>query len=207
MFELYTADTPNSHKVTILLEELGMAYHLKPVNIFRGEQFQPELLRLNPHHQTPFLVNGTTGEVVCESGAILLYLAEQSGKFLPLAQRPQVWQWLFFEASTFGPTLRRLGLTRRKLGHLDAAVIDVPKGEAQIYAQTAILESALTQEFMLGEYSIVDMALWPWLRVYGRLGLSLDEYPRLQAWVARLGARPSVQKGLHATALKATSSP
>ncbi|WP_287129301.1 glutathione S-transferase family protein [Candidatus Cyanaurora vandensis] len=201
MFDLYTAQTPNGHKVAIALEELTLPYQVHLVDIFQGEQFKPEFLQLNPNHQIPVLVNSQMGETLFESGAILLYLAELTGQLLPVSatQRHQSWQWLFFEGAVFGPTVRRLALQRNQLSHLDPAVIDPVRGEQEVMRLFGVLEGRLDQDYIAGDYSVADISLWPWVNLTERLGLSLVDFPRLVAWRERVRTRPAVLRGLQAT--------
>ncbi len=203
MFDLYAFPTTNSHKVAILLEELGLPYKVHLVNVFKGEQFQPQILKLNPLHQVPILVNRETGEVFRESAAILIYLAETyDTAFLP-TQRTLGWQWLLFEAAALGPLFRRLALTRMGRGTLDPATIDPVRGMAQLVEYLAVLEAQLTGDYIGGNYSIVDIALWVWINALDRLDLNLQDYPRLGAWHQRILARPAIVKGLQAISFPA----
>ncbi len=201
--DLYFAPTPNGWKITIMLEECGLPYRIVPVNLGAGDQFTPEFLRISPNNRMPALVDHDApgGELsIFESGAILLYLAEKSGKFLPRNQRDRcsVYQWLFWQVSGLGPMA----------GQLSHFVNYAPGGAlAHEYSHTryageydrlfAVMERSLSdRECLAGEYSIADMASFPWVLPYKRFGQSMDAYPNVRRWFDTLKTRPALQRGV-----------
>jgi GST-like protein len=179
MLDLYFWTTPNGYKVTILLEELGLRYNVVPVHIGRGEQFNPDFLKISPNNKIPALVDHQSPDgkpiTLFESGAIMMYLAEISGwRFVPvdLRQRYQVMQWLMIDYAIERYTREATRLYR---------VLDKRLGDA---------------EFLAGDYSIADMAVYPWLRPYKWQGQEISAWPNLQRWYNAVRARPGVQRGL-----------
>ena len=205
MIDLYTWPTPNGHKVHIMLEETGLAYTVHPVNIQKGDQFDPEFLKLSPNNKMPAMVDrdGPGGEPfpLFESGAILLYLAEKTGRFLPAETRPryEVVQWLMFQMGTVGPML---GQAHHFLGYAPEKIpyaMDRYRNEAnRIYG---VIDRRLAgHEYLAGEYSIADIAVWPWLRRPERQGVERGEYPNFVRWFDTIAARPAVQRGVQVLA-------
>lgn len=194
--DLYTWGTPNGLKPVILLEELGVPYTLKPINIGKGDQHEPAFRAINPNGKIPAMVDDEASVTIFESGAVLQYLAEKYGRFLPTttADRMQAMSWLFFQVGGVGPMFGQANhfITRddspyAKKRYLDEverlyAVLDKRLGEAPFLAGT--------------EYSIADIATWTWVRDPTRLGLSLDKWPHVAAWAARIAERPAVQRTL-----------
>jgi GST-like protein len=200
MIDLYYWPTPNGHKITIVLEETGLPYTIKPVNIGRGEQFQPDFLKISPNNRMPAIVDhapadGGSPLSVFESGAILVYLGEKTGRFLPaqLRQRVEVMQWLFWQMGGLGPMA---GQTHHFL-HYAPEKIQYPidryvKETSRLYA---VLDKRLAdREFVAGDYSIADMACYPWTVSHKRQNQDLDEFPNLKRWFEAIRARPAVER-------------
>ena len=196
MIDLWTWSTPNGRKVSILLEELGLPYRVHAVDITRGDQFQPDFLRISPNNRIPAITDHETGVSLMESGAILLYLAERTGRFLPAAgeDRLRVIEWLMWQMGGFGPFL---GQAHHFLKHNPGVS---PYAE-QRYSTEAkrlyrVLDQRLTdREYVAGDYSIADMAIWPWVSRYEWQGIDLPAYPAVLRWYLALADRPAVQRG------------
>ena len=202
MIDVYSWPTPNGHKIHIMLEECGLPYRVIPVDIGAGEQFRPDFLKISPNNKIPAIVdpNGPDGKPISlfESGAILLYLAAKTGKFLPATDRAkyQVLEWLMFQMGTVGPMLGQNHHFRLYAPEKVDYAIDRYSNEAKrIYG---VIDRRLSQHAYLGgdEYSIADIATFPWLRTWERQGVVLDEYPRMQAWFNGITQRPAVQRGV-----------
>jgi GST-like protein len=198
MIELFYWTTPNGHKITIFLEETKLPYRIVPVNIGKGEQFAPEFLRISPNNKIPAIVDhepagGGEPISVFESGAILLYLADKSGRFIPqdLRGRVEALQWLFWQIGGLGPFAGqnhhfRLYAPER----IPYATERYVKETSRLYA---VLDRRLAdREFVAGPYSIADMACYPWIVPYKRQGLKLEDYPNLARWFHVMAARPAV---------------
>lgn len=181
-----------------MLEECGLTYQVKAVNIGAGDQFAPEFLAISPNNRIPAIVDSDTGISVFEGGAILVYLAEKTGRFLPTdtAQRFDVLQWLFWQAGGLGPMAGQLS------HFVNYVQEDVPYAH-QRYANEydrllAVMDVRLrNRAFLAGEYSIADMASFPWVLPYRRLGNDLDNFPNLRRWFDTLKERPAVQRGIN----------
>ncbi|MDJ0712343.1 MAG: glutathione S-transferase N-terminal domain-containing protein [Woeseiaceae bacterium] len=198
MIELYYWPTPNGHKVSIMLEECGLEYEVRPVNIGAGDQFTPEFLAISPNNRMPAIVDLDTGQSVFEGGAILLYLAEKSGRFLPgeMTARYEVLQWLFWQAGGLGPMAGQL-----------SHFVNYARGDheysLQRYANEydrllAVMDVRLRdREYLAGELSIADFASFPWVLPYRRLGNDLERFPRVRRWFDELKQRPGVQAGVN----------
>jgi len=196
MIDFYTAATPNGYKVSIMFEETGLPYRVHVLDLARGDQKQPDYLAINPNGRVPAIVDD--GLAVFESGAILLHLAEKSGQFLPSepAARSRAIQWLMWQMSGLGPMMGQLNVFKRYFPeHLPAAI---DRYERETYRLFGVLEGQLARHaFVAGpDYGIADMACWPWVRAHEWPGLTLDGHPRLQDWVARIAARPAVQRAI-----------
>jgi GST-like protein len=200
MIELYYWTTPNGHKITIFLEEAGLPYRIIPVNIGKGEQFAPEFLRIAPNNRIPAIIDTAPADggaplSIFESGAILEYLAEKSGRFLPadVRGRFEVLQWLYWQMAGLGPMAgqnhhfvqyarerspyaieRYVNETNRLYGVLDRRLAD--------------------REFVAGDYSIADMAIYPWIVPYKKQKQNLGDFPNLRRWFEVIAARPAVQR-------------
>ncbi|MYZ49839.1 glutathione S-transferase family protein [Propylenella binzhouense] len=196
MIDLYTWTTPNGRKVSIALEEMELPYEVHPVDIGNEEQFRPEFLAISPNNKIPAIVDRDTGISLMESGAILLYLAEKTGRFMPAdpALRWQVMEWLMWQMGGFGPML---GQTHHFL-HYNRG--KAPYAEER-YAKEAVrlyqvLDTRLTgRDYVAGDYSIADMAIWPWAARFEWQGIELGRFPRVRDWYLRIVERPAVQKG------------
>jgi len=197
MIDLYYWPTPNGHKISIMLEETGLEYATVPVNIGEGDQFRPEFLKISPNNRMPAIVDQETGLSVFEGGAILIYLAEKSGKFLPEddKSRFEVLQWLFWQAGGLGPMAGQLS-------HFVNYTKEPVKYAQDRYANEydrllAVMEVRLRdRDFLGGDYSIADMAAFPWVLPYKRLGNDLDRFPNLRRWFDTLKERPRVRRGI-----------
>ena len=201
MIDLYTWSTPNGRKVSIMLEETGLDYRVKPVNIGQGEQFAPEFLKISPNNRIPAIVDhaGPKGQAFAlfESGAILLYLAYKSGKLLPgdPAQQFKVMQWLMFQMGGIGPMFGQAH------HFLRAAPQPVPYAIERYTQETRRLYKVLDhqledQEFIAGDYSIADIATYPWIARHEWHRVALADFPSVQRWFAGMGSRPAVQQGM-----------
>ena len=202
MIDLYFWTTPNGYKVTILLEELGLPYNIIPVHIGKGEQFKSEFLKISPNNKIPALVDhdgpGGLPIAVFESGAIMMYLAEKSGwRFMPTdpRQRYDVMQWLMFQMGSVGPMLGQAHHFRRYAPEQIPYAVERYTNEARrIYR---VIDKRLGEaQYLAGDYSIADMATYPWLRPHKWQGQDLADFPNLSRWYAEVRARPAVQRGL-----------
>ncbi|MEO6919716.1 MAG: glutathione S-transferase N-terminal domain-containing protein [Collimonas sp.] len=200
MIDLYYCPTPNGHKMTVFLEEAGLPYNLIPVNISAGDQFKPEFLSISPNNKIPAMVDhapadGGKAISLFESGAMLLYLAEKTGRFLPadLRGRNEVIKWLFWQVGGLGPMAGQNG-------HFNVyAPEKVPYAIARYTNETNRLYGVLNQrlaerEFLAGDYSIADMASYPWIVPHASHGQNLDDFPHLKRWLDSIAARPAVIK-------------
>ena len=201
MIDLYTWPTPNGHKVHIFLEETGLEYTVIPVNILTGDQFDPEFLKISPNNKMPAMVDrdGPDGKpyAVFESGAMLLYLAEKTGRFMPtgMADRYTVIQWLMFQMGGIGPMLGQAHHFRLYAPEkIEYAFNRYTNEASRLYR---VVDTRLADaEYLAGDYSIADMATYPWLRYHENQGQKLEDYPHLKRWYDALSERPAVQKGL-----------
>jgi GST-like protein len=195
---LYTAATPNGHKAAILLEELGVPYHVVPVNLMKGDQRKPDYVKLNPNGRIPTIVDHENGDfAVFESGAILIYLAEKYGKFLPkdVNGRSTVLQWVMFQMGGIGPMQGQANVFFRYLPEKIQLAIDRYQHETKRLYR--VLEERLQgREYLCDEYSIADIASWPWVKIHKWAGVEIDDLPNVQAWLRRIGERPAVQRGV-----------
>ena len=203
MIDLYYWPTPNGWKISIALEEMGLAYRTVPVDIGAGDQFQPEFLAISPNNRMPAIVDhapldGGEPVPVFESGAILVYLAEKSGKFLPkeLRGRLLAMQWLMWQVAGVGPMFGQDG--HFKLYAPERLPYAIDRYDRECRRLLGVMEGQLrhTGDCLAGEYSIADMAVWPWIVTAKRRGIDLADTPTVQAWFARLRARPAVQRGM-----------
>lgn len=201
MIDFYTGSTPNGQKISVMLEEIGMTYNVHKIDIYKGEQFTPEFVTINPNSKIPAIVDRDINISVFESGAILIYLAEKSGKLLPTEpkQRFEVLQWLMFQMSGVGPMMGQLAHFLFFASEKIPYAIDRYKQE--VFRQMGVLDKQLAkQEFLCGDYSIADIATFPWIRAHESVGASqnmtLDDYPHLQRWSKMLQQRPAIQRGM-----------
>lgn len=204
MIDLYYWPTPNGHKVSIALEEMGLAYTLKPVNILRGDQMAPEFIAISPNNRIPAIVDregpGGGAHAVFESGAILVYLAEKSGRFWPgdAAERSRVLQWLFFQVANVGPMFGQCGHFRGYAPERIDYGIDRYCGETRrLYG---LMDRVLAQRpWLAGEaYGLADIATYPWCAPIIRQlhGIEIAEFPHVGAWCTAIEARPAVARGM-----------
>lgn len=201
MIDLYYWPTPNGWKITLMLEECGLPYRVKPVNIGKGEQFQPAFLAISPNNRMPAIVDddppgGGAPVAVFESGAILEYLAEKTGKFLPkdLRGKYQVMQWVMWQMGGLGP------MCGQNHHFSQYAPEKIPYAIDRYVKETNRLYGVLNKQlegknFICGDLSIADFACWPWIVPYERQGQKLEDFPNLKAWFERMKARPAVAKG------------
>jgi len=198
MITLYTAPTPNGHKASIMLEELGLPYKVQLVNIGTGEQKKPDYVKLNPNGRIPTLVDHENDDfAVFESGAILIYLAEKYGKFLPkdVKGRSSVIQWLMFQMGGVGPMQGQANVFFRYW--LEKYQPGIDRYQKEVRRLYEVLNTRLEgREFLCDEYSIADIATYPWVKIHGWAGVEVSGLPHLQAWMTRLWERPAVQRGL-----------
>ena len=198
--DLYFFPTPNGQKITIMLEECELPYTVHLVHLGKGDQFQAEYLKINPNNKIPSLVDrGAAGGplTLFESGAILWYLAEKTGRFCPpgLHGRYEVLKWVMWQMSGLGPAAGQASFFRSQPELSPPAVERFTRECARLYG---VLERTLTggRQYLAGEYSIADMACWTWVRQYERQGQDMTHFPQVQGWLGRIAARPAVQRGL-----------
>jgi GSH-dependent disulfide-bond oxidoreductase len=197
MIQLYYWPTPNGHKITLFLEETATPYEIHPVNIGKGEQFKPAFLKFSPNNRMPAIIDDAPADggapiTVFESGAILLYLAEKTGKFIAtdIRGRVDVLQWLFWQMGGLGPMAGQ----NNHFAHyapekLPYAIERYVKETSRLFA---VLDKRLAdRDFVAGDYSIADMASYPWTLAYERMGLKMADFPHLKAWQDRIKARPA----------------
>ncbi len=201
MIDLYTWSTPNGFKISVLLEELEVPYTVHPIDITKGEQFTTEFLALNPNNKIPTIVDhdGPDGQpiTIIESGAILLYLAEKTGKLMPTDHRGrmEVIQWLMLQKSSIGPMLGQNHHFRHYTPDpIDYAIDRYTKEARRLYS---VLDRRLGDvPYLAGDYSIADVATFPWIRPWKRQGQDLNAHPNLKRWFEAIAARPAVERGL-----------
>jgi glutathione S-transferase/GST-like protein len=198
MIDLYTAATPNGHKASIGLEELELPYTLKVLDLSKGEQKQPAFLAINPNGRIPAIVDHDEDDfAVFESGAILIYLAEKTGRLMPtdVKGRSRVIQWLMFQMGGIGPMMGQANVFYRYFPEKIQPAIDRYQGESKRLFR--VLDGHLKDhEYLAGDYSIADIANWAWVRTHRWSGVEVDDLPHLQRWLALVGARDAVQRGL-----------
>ena len=201
MIDLYTWTTPNGRKISIMLEEVGLPYEVHAVNLGKDEQFKPEFLALNPNNKIPAIIDreGAGGKPYClfESGAILMYLAEKTGRLMPkeAAARYQAIQWLMFQMGGVGPMF---GQVHYFLRHCPE---NEPFGGERFAKEVARLYGVMNKrlgesEFLAGDYSIADVATYPWVSRYEMHRTKLEDFPNVKRWFDALSARPAVQRGM-----------
>ena len=193
MFDLYTWATPNGRKISIALEELGAPYAVHPVDIGHGRQFDPEFLAISPNNKIPAIVDRDTGRSLMESGAILLYLADKYGK-LQGADRWETLQWLMLQMASIGPALGQVHhFVRFNPGKAPYAEERFKLEARRLYG---VLDARLRDhEYLADEYSIADIATWPWISRFEWQQINLNEYPNLLRWYLAIADRPAVQRG------------
>jgi GST-like protein len=203
MITLFTWPTPNGQKIQIMLEELNERYDARPVNILRGEQFEPAFLKISPNNKIPAITDSDVVQdgallSVFETGAILIYLAEKSGRFLPTGgpQRAKTLQWLLFQCSSLGPMLGQATHFRRYAKQDVAYAVERYTNEAtRLYG---VIERQLENMAWIAgdDYGIADIATFPWICRHRRQGQDLDRFPRTKAWLGRVSSRPAVSRGM-----------
>jgi GST-like protein len=196
--DLYTASTPNGWKVSVLLEELGMPYTVHPISLSKGDQKTPEFLRLNPNGRIPAIVDRSNGDfAIFESGAIMLYLARRAGKLLPKDEKGEsrVTQWLMFQMAGIGPMMGQANVFYRYFPEKLPAAIARYHNECRRLFE--VIEGQLQgRQYLCDEYSIADIANWCWMRIHEWSGVNIEGLVNVQAWLARLEARPACQRGI-----------
>src|SRR5215207_148428 len=199
--DVYYWPTPNGWKVTILLEELGAPYNVIPINIGKGEQFTSEFLKISPNNRMPAIVDyeplGGGGPLTSfESGAILEYLAEKHGKFMPKEPREkyEVLQWLYWQMANLGPNSGQANHFRHYAP--EKIAYGVNRYTDEVNRLYGVMNTRLAdREYLAGAYSIADMASWPWVVPYERMGQNLNDFPHMKRWFETLKARPAVDRG------------
>ena len=199
--QLYTWPTPNGHKVQIMLEELATPYEVRPIDITQGAQFSDEFLAVNPNNKVPVIVDsdGPAGRpfTIFETGAILIYLADKFQQFMPTdpEQRYEALQWLMWQMGGLGPMV---GQAQHFFSYaVEKHAYSIERHTNESYRLVRVMEQRLRErEFLMGEYSIVDMACFPWIRVHKMVNMKLDEFPRVTRWYGTVRARPAVERGL-----------
>jgi GSH-dependent disulfide-bond oxidoreductase len=198
--DLYFWPTPNGWKITIALEEMGLPYTLHPINIMKGEQFEPAFLKLSPNNRMPAIVDhdgpGGAPISVFESGAILQYLGRKSGQFYPQDERARVAvdEWLMWQMGGLGPMMGQYG-------HFNSFAAEkipyaIERYKSEVGRLLGVMEKRLGErDYLADAYSIADMACWPWVKSVSFFGFDLAPYPKVSAWIERVGARPKVQSG------------
>lgn len=198
MIDLYTWTTPNGRKVSILLEELGLPYEAHAIDISKDEQFAPDFLKISPNNRIPAIVDRDNGLSLMESGAIMIYLADKTGKLLPREgeARYRVIEWLMWQMGGIGPMLGQVHhFVKYNPGKAPYAEERYSKEAKRLYG---VLDKQLEgRDYICGELSIADFATWPWISRFDWQQIDLDDFPNVKRWYLALAARPSVQKGYH----------
>jgi len=202
MIDLYTWSTPNGRKVSIMLEECGLDYAAHPVDISKDEQFKPDFLKISPNNRIPAIIDRDNGKSLFESGAILLYLASKTGRFLPADVRGkfQALEWLMFQMGSIGPMLGQTHHFRiyapEKIGY---AIERYTNEARRLYG---VMDRRLANSRYIGgpEYTIADIAIFPWLRSWKNQGIDWNDFPHLKGWFDEIAARPAVQRGVEVLA-------
>jgi len=198
MFDLYTAATPNGHKISIALEELALPYTVHVIDLAGLEQRRPEFLRISPNGRIPAIVDRDEDDfAVFESGAILVYLAEKTGRLMPADPRGRslVMQWLMFQMGGIGPMMGQANVFFRYLPEKIPVAIDRYHGEVR--RLFGVLDARLAEhEYLAGDYSIADIANWAWVRTHKWSGVTLEGVPHLERWARQLAERPACQRGI-----------
>ena len=197
MIDLYTFTTPNGRKASIMLEEVELPYNVHKIDITKNDQFTPEYIAINPNSKIPAIFDRDTDITVFESGAILMYLAEKTGKLLPTDQKKRylVIEWLMLQMGSVGPMFGQLNHFKKFAPEkIEYAIARYEKETLRLYS---VLDSQLkNNEYICGDYSIADIATYPWVAVYEFQGLTLDNHPNLKRWVETVQQRPAVQRGM-----------
>lgn len=196
MIELHTWSTPNGRKASIMLEEVALPYQVFPINIMKDEQFAPEFLKISPNNRIPAIVDTDTGQTLFESGAILMYLAEKSGKLLP-ADGEAHWrtiEWLMWQMGGFGPMLGQAHhFLKYNVGKAPYAEERYGKEARRLYG---VLDRRLADvEYVAGDYSIADISIFPWAARFEWQNIDFDDFPNVKRWYLAIADRPAVKKG------------
>ena len=198
MIDLYTAATPNGWKASVALEEMGLEYTAHTVNLMKGEQKTPEFLAMNPNGRIPVIVDREAdGHVVFESGAIMIYLAEKTGMFLPsdAKGKSQVIQWLMFQMGGIGPMMGQANVFHRYLE--EKIPVAIERYQNEVRRLFTVLDGRLEErEYLVDNYSIADMANWCWVRTYEWSGVSIEGLDNLIRWKNSIEARPAARRGV-----------
>ena len=196
MIDLYTWSTPNGRKVSIALEEMGLPYKAIAVDIGKDEQFKPDFLKISPNNRIPAIVDHDNGLALFESGAILMYLADKTGKFWPKDAKAhwQTIQWLMWQMGGVGPMLGQVHhFVKYNAGKAPYAEERYLKEAKRLYG---VLDKQLAQsEYVAGDYSIADMSIWPWISRFEWQQMDLNQYPHVKRWYVAIAKRPAVQRG------------
>jgi GST-like protein len=197
MIDLYTFTTPNGRKASVMLEEVELTYNVHTIDITKNDQFTPEYVAINPNSKIPAIVDKDTDTTVFESGAILMYLADKTGKLLPTEQkaRYQVIEWLMLQMGSIGPMFGQLNHFKKYAPEkIPYAIQRYEKETLRLYG---VLDKQLAdKEYICGEYSIADIAIFPWVTIYELQGLTLDNHSNLKRWHDTVSNRPAVQRGM-----------
>jgi GST-like protein len=198
MIDLYTWSTPNGRKVSIMLEEVGLPYTSHSIDISKDEQFKPDFLAISPNNRIPAIVDRDNGQALFESGAILMYLADKTGKLWPKSGKAR-WdtaQWLMWQMGGVGPMLGQVHhFVKYNKGKAPYAEERYSKEARRLYG---VLDKQLAKtEYMAGDYSIADIATWPWISRFEWQEIDLNEFPNVKRWYLAIAKRPAVEKGYH----------
>jgi GST-like protein len=207
MIELFTAATPNGHKISIALEELELPYQLQVLDLALNEQKSADFLKINPNGKIPAIIDrDNRNTIVFESGAILMYLAEKTDQLIPKdpGKRMEVIQWLIFQVAGIGPMMGQANVWYRYMDEKYQPAIDRYQHEVKRLF-TVLDERLADREYLVDEYSIADIAHWPWVRTHWWSGVEISDLPHLSAWVERLAQRPACRRGLNAPASEINS--
>lgn len=197
MIDLYSWGTPNGRKITIMLEELGIEYTMHPINIMKDDQFKPEFLKISPNNKIPAIVDSDNGQTLFESGAIMMYLAEKTGKFMPTEAKAR-WatiEWLMFQMGGVGPMM---GQTHHFVKfNPDKSEYAAARYLAETKRLYKVMDERLADnEWLNGDsYSIADMAVWPWAARHDWQTVDLNDYPNVAKWYTKIANRPATQAG------------
>ena len=196
MIDLYTWGTPNGRKVSIMLEEVGLPYTVHPINIMKDEQFSPEFLAISPNNKIPAIVDNDNGQSLMESGAILLYLARKTGKLMPEdgEDKWRAMEWLMWQMGGAGPMLGQA----HHFVHFNPDVSDYARERYSKEAQRlyGVLDKQLAdREFVAGDYSVADIAIWPWISRFEWQKVDMNAFENVKRWYVQIAERPAVQKG------------
>jgi GSH-dependent disulfide-bond oxidoreductase len=196
VIDLYTWTTPNGRKISIALEEFGLPYEVHPIDIGKGEQFDPAFLELSPNNRIPAIVDRDNGLRLMESGAILIYLAEKTGRLLPQENRYRIIEWLMWQMGGPGPMLGQVHhFVKYNKGKAPYAEERYLKEAHRLYG---VLDRRLADRaFVADDYSIADIAIWPWISRFEWQTIDLNQYPNVKRWYLAIAARPAVQRGFH----------